>query len=702
MEEALFLYLHDFETLFALKHFVHVLFVLLFLGGFSVKLNAQLSPKERKSIDSLKYVISTAKNDTIRINAYIAWDEIIYLTDSDLDLEINQNIIKICEYHLTKNSSVSELNFYRNKYGEACNVLGIIYEERGLYPLALEYHEKSLKIHTKLKNKLGIANSYNNLGILYSDIGDTALALDYYKKSAPLWEDLKDYSGLANCLNNIGVLMQKAGKNRQAMSKFIEARENFKKIDNLPGYGMTVFNIGVSYGRMFLYDSSIYYLDTASIIFREISDYSQLSASLHQLSFISNALGDEASNKGNHSEAKMFYQRAFVLANEAVDYARKIQAASAILDGLMTKFESQARLGDYQAAYFTLLDHTWQKDSVDRANGMRELLGMKYQFEYDKQVERDSLKAYEQKLITDAKLEKEKTQRFALYGGIIVLLTFGGFIYNRFRISQKQKKIIENQKLLVEEKNNEILDSINYAKRIQAAILPPTKVINETLKDNFVLYLPKDIVAGDFYWMQKLDDVVLIAAADCTGHGVPGAMVSVVCNNALNRSVKEFGLTEPAKILDKTREIVIEEFSKADENVKDGMDISLVSIAQSQSLQFSGAHNPLWIIRNGELIETKGDKQPVGNFDYQKPFKNNEVALLPGDVLYIFTDGIIDQFGGTKGKKFKAKAFKELLLSIQKQSLSEQKTTIQTKFNEWKGSLDQVDDICVIGVRITP
>ena len=192
---------------------------------------------------------------------------------------------------------------------------------------------------------------------------------------------------------------------------------------------------------------------------------------------------------------------------------------------------------------------------------------------------------------------------------------------------------------------------------------------------------------------------MLFAAADCTGHGVPGAMVSVVCNNALNRSVREYNLSDPGKILDKTRDIVIQEFEKSDEDVKDGMDIALCSL-NGNKLSYAGAHNPLWIVRNGKIIETKSDKQPIGKFDKSNPYTTHTFDLERGDVIYIFSDGYVDQFGGVKGKKFRAKAFREILLSIQEKSMEEQKQLLDKAFEDWKGSLEQIDDVCVIGVRI--
>lgn len=265
-----------------------------------------------------------------------------------------------------------------------------------------------------------------------------------------------------------------------------------------------------------------------------------------------------------------------------------------------------------------------------------------------------------------------------------------------------QKDEAEKQRSLVEKKQKEILDSITYAKRIQEAILPSESAIKEYLPGSFILYKPKDIVAGDFYWVEKVDDTdsVIFAAADCTGHGVPGAMVSVICNNALNRVLKEFRLVEPDQILYKTRELVIEQFEKSNEEVKDGMDISLCILNKKTSeLKWAGANNPLWVIRNNELIEIKPDKQPIGKYTETKPFTAHSITIHKNDTIYIFTDGFADQFGGKKGKKFKIAALRELLLSIQDKSMEEQKQQINAVFEDWKGSLEQVDDVCMIGVK---
>lgn len=285
-----------------------------------------------------------------------------------------------------------------------------------------------------------------------------------------------------------------------------------------------------------------------------------------------------------------------------------------------------------------------------------------------------------------------------------VLMNFLIIIFLVFRNEKNRQKLLVAltvKNTLITQKNNEIQDSIHYAKRIQQAILPPKDLVDEYLPDSFILYKPKDIVAGDFYWMQQKDEKILFAAADCTGHGIPGALVSVICNDALNQSVEEHNLIEPGKILDKTRDIIVHVFEKSEEDVKDGMDISLCVLDKAQNtLQWAGANNPIWIIRNGEIQETKPDKQAIGKIDNPHPFKTHNFKLEKEDLIYIFTDGFQDQFGGEKGKKFKLANFKKLITSIHNEKMKKQLEMINTSFEDWRGDQEQVDDICVIGIRI--
>ncbi len=274
----------------------------------------------------------------------------------------------------------------------------------------------------------------------------------------------------------------------------------------------------------------------------------------------------------------------------------------------------------------------------------------------------------------------------------------------------------------LEEKSKEIIDSITYAKRIQDAYLPERKLFNSLFENAFLLFKPKDIVSGDFYWYTSVDSDTpsrLFAAADCTGHGVPGAIMSVICCNALNEVVTKKHIHQPDLILNEVRNIVTKAFKQQGESTqKDGMDISLVRLIQTgnkTTLQYAGANNPLWIIRKGKLepesdnsyandthylIEIKANKQPIGNYEKMTPFTLHELDLQEGDALYSFTDGFADQFGGSFGKKLKSKSLKELLLSIQKNTMSEQLIIIDKAYKDWKQEYEQVDDVCMIGVSI--
>jgi len=348
-----------------------------------------------------------------------------------------------------------------------------------------------------------------------------------------------------------------------------------------------------------------------------------------------------------------------------------------------------------------------------------EMVQAKMQYDFDNKELINKAEQEKKDLIAKKEIQKQKFIRNGLLTGFGLVLIFAGIFFNQRNKIRKGKKIsdelllsvsrqkteVEKQKNIVEYQNKEILSSIEYAKRIQATILPPLKVVEKHLEDSFVLYLPKDIVAGDFYWMENIEQeegLVLIAACDCTGHGVPGAMVSVVCSNALNRAVKESNITEPGLILDKVAELVVSDFSKDEnENVQDGMDASLCALnTKTGKIQWAGANNPLFIISDGKLTEIKGDKQPIGKIDNLHPFKTNYIDTKKGDTFYLFTDGYSDQFGGPENKKLTKKKFKELLLTIQHLSMDEQRNQLFEFHNSFKNGTEQIDDILIIGIRV--
>lgn len=269
----------------------------------------------------------------------------------------------------------------------------------------------------------------------------------------------------------------------------------------------------------------------------------------------------------------------------------------------------------------------------------------------------------------------------------------------------KQKEEIEQQKLQIEEYYVQVTDSINYAKRIQDAILPPERLAKELLPQSFILFKPKDIVSGDFYWLEKANNKVFFATVDCTGHGVPGAFMSIVGHNNLKNALQKTNGESPAKVLDELNRGVSETLHQKEDgsSSKDGMDIACCAINfETLELEYAGAYNPLYILRDGEIEQIKANKFPIGSFLTKKvdQFTNNKVQLKKGDILYLFSDGYADQFGGAKSRKLMYKRFRELLISISYLPMVEQRNQLDDFLSDWMGDEEQVDDIIVMGVKV--
>lgn len=262
----------------------------------------------------------------------------------------------------------------------------------------------------------------------------------------------------------------------------------------------------------------------------------------------------------------------------------------------------------------------------------------------------------------------------------------------------EQKLIFQKQNEIISEKNKDIVDSINYALKIQNAILPSLEKLKSHFQDYFILFQPKDIVSGDFYWSYESEDNIYLAVADSTGHGVPGCMVSIVCSNALNHAVIQKKLTNTNEILDQVKKFVINSFQ---DGMNDGMDICLCKInKKSKELQYSGAHNSLFIYSDNELTVLQASRQPIGRYIKEEPFSSETLQLKQGDIIYLFTDGYYDQFGGELNKKLKIKTLKSLLFDNHREPMLKQKEVLESYFNNWKGSFEQLDDVTLLGVKI--
>lgn len=595
--------------------------------------------------------------------------------------------------------------------------LGNIHWNQSNFNKALENYFKAYKLIDNSDNKRDQASMLGNIGLVYLSLNDIEKSLDYQFRALKISEQINDEDGKATRLANIGGIYGQQKDYQQALIYFLQSLEIFKKLKSQ-------FSIGVLYANIGFINIVMGKYEEAEETLLKAIEISEIVEDKNNLALCFNNLGELYVKTNKLNEAEKYLNKALKLAHElgAIELLKQINQDYSKLYRKQKKYDLALK---YYEKYIVF------RDSITNDENKRNLMQKEFKFEYDKKTAEDSIKhAQEQKIIDsklaeqkaladkqDLEIEHQKKQRIFLFVGIFLLLIFSGFLYNRFRFIRKQNRIIEeqkseveNQKHLVEVKNNEILDSITYAKRIQDAILPSNKIFENLPFENFVFYQPKDIVAGDFYWLEIILEnnkkTILIAAADCTGHGVPGAMVSVICHNALNRAVREFKIVDPGKILDKTCELVVEQFEKSDKEVKDGMDISLCKIEiednEFVNVEWAGANNPLWILKiaENEIEEIRANKQPIGKFANIKPFQTNKINISKGDSLFLFTDGYQDQFGGPYGKKFKTALLKNIILQAKNDSHAKIKQTLKDEFDSWKGKLEQVDDVCVIGIKI--
>ena len=559
-----------------------------------------------------------------------------------------QNYFQSMEFAQKSNDPLSVAN--------ACASITNVLIAQKKYAEALKYNTRALELFPSLNFPAGLAGAYGTRGILYFYLGRSGLSKNYYD-SALVMQD----------------------------SSFAIASRNNIQTQRLMSY----INKGIVYSQREEYQKAI---DVNQYVY----DEAKKDQNVYALSLAAVNLGIGYNALKNYPVALSFLQ-------EGIPFAEKYGFRDLRKEGYYAISETHHNLSDEKSSREYLLSFIALKDSIlneETQNSMNEL-----------QVLYESEKKDKELLQKDFDINKKSAQRNIFIGGFGIMVAFAFFIFRGYRSKQKaniliaaQKEEVEKQKDIIEEKNIGIMDSINYAQRLQKAILVTTDEISGYFPENLLMYRPKDIVAGDFYFLEATDTHLFIAAADCTGHGVPGALVSVVCSNALTRSVKEFRLTDPAEILEKTKEIVIQTFEKSGQDIKDGMDISLLCWENRHSkedpkLKWAGANNPLWYLQDGKLHEIAADKQPIGKQDNPLPFTSRNIELKKGDSVFLFTDGFPDQFGGPKGKKFKYKQLKDLLISIHDQPMHTQNKTLERVFDDWKGNLEQVDDVCIIGIR---
>ena len=602
---------------------------------------------------------------------------------------------KAIEYYLKAIKLREEIGD-KNGVGMSYTNIGVVYHYQANYPQALSYYLKALKLKEEVGDKEGIGACYIAIGIVYKEQKNFSKALDYYFKAIKLQEGIGDKSGIGACYSNVGVIYKEQNNLSKALDYYFKAAKIFEEIDDKQSIGACYSNIGLVYQNQSSFPKALEYYLKALKLKEEIGDIQGIETCYLDLSSLYNSLA-------NYKLAIQYGNQALKLSIELGDVDGERYAQQYLA-------EAYSYTGKYKEAFESYVRFKTLTDTIFNAENSRQLGDMKTNFEVQKKEAELKAKADAQELVSVAEKQKQRIVLILVCVVLSLVAVFSALLYKRFKLTEKQKNIIEVkeretqiQKHLIEEKHKEITDSINYAERIQRSFIATKEILDENLNDYFVLFKPKDIVSGDFYWASKLNNGnFALVTADSTGHGVPGAIMSLLNITSLEKAIET--LTLPSEILNSTRKTIIDRLKKDGslEGGKDGMDASLtVYDFVSKKLIISAANNPVWIVRGAETIEIKPDKMPIGKHDNDTlSFTEQEITIQSGDVIYTLTDGYPDQFGGEKGKKFMSKNLRELLVTNSHLPMQEQKEILEKVFSNWVGDLEQVDDVTIIGVRI--
>ncbi len=601
--------------------------------------------------------------------------------------------------------------------------IGNVYDHQGNYPQALNYHFKALKIDEELGNKAGICRHLGNIGLIYSNQKDYAKALDYYFKGLKIANELNDKSMIAPHISNIGGVYSEQGNYSKALDYYFKALKIAEEQGNRSGITLTYTNIGTAYDKQARAAELEHDFAASDSLYRNAFDY--YSKALE----ISEELGDKDGitlnlcNMGSlyislkkFKEAELYLQKARILA-DTVGALGYIAAIENSMSELYEKTNQPEKALEHYKKYITARDSIYNEENTKKS--------VRSEMNFEFETKQATQKAEQEKADAIAREEKEKQKVILILIScfLIIVLVFAGFMFNRWRLTQKQKAIIEKQK-------EKIVDSINYAQHIQQSILIEEKEIQKMLPNSFIYFQPKDIVSGDFYWFSgsqpdsyrvpasgselpapnpiAIGHQLIIAAVDCTGHGVPGAFMSMIGNTLLNQIVNEKHVTKPSEIL-RLLHIGVYEALHQEKNGAlsgDGMDIALCCIDfKNKQLQYAGAQNPLYIITGNETTIINADRQTIGGISRKKnssevEYTNHTITIKEGMNMYIFTDGYMDQFGSKNRKKFGTQQFTDLLLNNQHLTMQEQKQIIASAHQNWKEAVTQTDDILVLGIKL--
>lgn len=668
------------------------------------------------------------------ILVFLAADALATKVDSlvqraiELEYSKPDSAIRICD-DLLLNVALDE-----KTKSNVWEIVGIAQWVKQDHVAAIRSHTEALAIRKAIGYLGGLEHSYNNLGLNYRELGDPKLAMENLLEAQKIAEDISDSLMLAKILGNIGTLYEEQNADEEALKfhgmslAILESGIDERVLAN------TLYNIALIYNKQGALDKARNFATRSHSIRLVMDDVRGIAQSLNLLGIIASNEAAWAESDRLFGESLAIYEQlgddwgmSMVYGNLGKNALDENNPSAAIEDcGLSLQIAKALALEWEESACQCLARaHSimgdgntaslyWQrvlaiKDSIGKLNSLSKISVMQRRFEFEKE-----------QLKSEAEIERQKLLRKAALGlGMMGIVLF--FVaFRSYRSKQRDNELLEvknteisEQKHVIEEKNLHITDSIRYAERLQAAILPKDEMFAKHFADFHILYRPKDIVSGDFYWMEEAHGSVYLAAADCTGHGVPGAMVSMVGFQGLNKAVLEEKLTSPAAILQRLSDHVEEAFEKSGGSVKDGMDICLVAIdTKKRTVTYAGAHNALWILSSKEelpnanlreeenghrMFELKADRRSIGGFMDAGSFNETTVELNEGDRLFLFSDGFADQFGGPQGKKLGSKRMRE---TVREMALSGNLVALGAIFEDWKGKEEQIDDVTVIAVSV--
>ena len=673
-------------------------------------------------LDSLKAVIKTAKEDTNKLKTYIELSKQHRDLSNHADaIQYAQQAQQLAEKLLNTNATAEEIYILKKNMAFAFQIMGTIYADQGNYTDALSFFSKALTIRQEIQDKLGIASSLNNMGLISWKQGSYVKALDYYFKALPIAEEIKRKPMMASLYNNIGIIYKAEGNMAKGLDYYTKALKIREELNDKQGIAASLDNIAIIYDDQKNYEKALEQGLKALALRKETNDKIGIGHSYNNIGLI-------YENKKNYTLALDYYfkslfireetkdkqgisislynissiyidQKNYVLAKEystkCLKIAEEIGSLEVMKDAYFALSEINDKTDNAPIALTYYKKFIVTRDSLLNKENNEKSLRTEMNFEFEK---KEAVNKAEQEKKDELQAEKNHKQTiliWAISGILLLVLVFAVLIWRNNLQKQKANHALD-------EKQKEILNSIHYAKRIQRAMITSDNYFSKYLKDFFIYYKPKDIVSGDFYWALEHENKFYIATADCTGHGVPGAFMSLINISFLNEVIVEREITRPDLILNEVRKSIIKALNpEGTEESKDGMDCVLCCFDfKNNIVEYASANNSFYIIRNKELLVFKSDKMPVGKGERTDPYTYNKIALQQGDIIYTFTDGYADQFGGPKGKKFKYKQLEETLLAVSHLSMEEQKISLDQKLENWKGNLEQVDDVLIMGIKV--